>query len=196
MTRIGLIRHGLTDWNKERKAQGQTDIPLNETGKEQAQLLAKRFVEGEWDLVVSSHLTRAYDTADAVAKKLNLPIITDERLQERSFGKMEGTTEAERIRLWGESWRDLDLGVETDEVVQQRSIECVEEFCNLHHVERILFVSHGATLNQLIKGLLRDPSFDQGFGNTAVSLFDKNEDYWNCTVLNCTKHLEDQIQTN
>ncbi|SET98973.1 Broad specificity phosphatase PhoE [Salinibacillus kushneri] len=192
MTTIGLIRHGLTDWNIEQKAQGQTDIPLNEIGRKQAEVLATRFQEREWDVIVTSPLSRAADTAKAVAKKIGAGVIEDHRLQERGFGEVEGTTEMERIHRFGENWRELDLGREAIEAVTRRSVECVEEFCYSYEGKRILFVSHGATLNMLIKGLLEDPHFDERFDNTAFSVFEKIGNQWDCQLLNCTKHLHNQ----
>jgi 2,3-bisphosphoglycerate-dependent phosphoglycerate mutase len=194
MKRIGLIRHGVTDWNNERRAQGQTDVPLNKDGHEQAEKLAERLNGETWDLVVTSPLSRAFDTANAVAKKLEIPLITDDRLKEMSFGEVEGTTERERVAKWGSSWKQLDLGGEPDEVVRERSLECVEEFSEIHQNKNILFVSHGATLRQLVMGLLKEPSFNKGFGNTSLSLFEKRENKWTCSLLNCSQHIQDPIQ--
>ncbi|MEQ6390756.1 histidine phosphatase family protein [Bacillaceae bacterium S4-13-58] len=191
--KIGLVRHGITDWNMEWRAQGRTDVPLNETGIEQAQAVAKRLSTEKWELVVSSDLSRAYETGKTISDMLGIPLIKDTRLQEMGFGKIEGTTEKERVERWGEEWRQLDLGFEPKEEAMSRSLACVEEFCEKHSDKNILFVSHGATLNQLIRGLLRDPEFDQGLNNTSVSVFEKNTIEWRCALLNCAKHLEEQL---
>lgn len=190
--KIGLVRHGFTNWNMEWRAQGRTDVPLNETGLEQARAVAERLSTEEWDLVVSSDLSRAYETAKAIAEKLDIPLMKDARLQEMSFGEIEGTTEKDRIEKWGEEWKQLDLGFESKEEAMKRSLACVEEFCRSYPDKNILFVSHGATLNQLMRGLLMDPEFDQGLNNTSVSVFVKESDQWECTLLNCAKHLEEQ----
>ncbi|MCT2534245.1 histidine phosphatase family protein [Aquibacillus koreensis] len=194
MTIIGFVRHGVTDWNLQRRAQGQTDIPLNDEGKAQAQRLAARLVREEWDLVVSSDLSRAFDTAKVVAEKLDIPLYQDTRLREISFGKLEGLTKEARDEKWGPNWRGLDLGIEPHTSVQERSYACVKEYSSRFPDQNVLFVSHGATLNQIIKILLKNDSFDQGFGNTAVSTFIVEEnDNWSCTLLNCTKHLTEEI---
>ncbi len=190
LMKIGLIRHGMTDWNVERRAQGQTDIPLNHVGKDQAIALANRLTGENWDLIISSHLSRAYATAKAIADKLNIPLYKDERLQERGFGLLEGTTEAERVEKWGTSWKDIDFGEESTTDVRKRSLSAIEEACLQYPNKRILFVSHGATLKQLFITLLKDETFDKGFHNTSLSIFEKQDNNWECTLLNCSVHLE------
>ncbi|WP_407272898.1 histidine phosphatase family protein [Radiobacillus sp. PE A8.2] len=190
MTTIGLVRHGVTDWNVQRRAQGQTDIPLNEDGRNQAAALAERLKGELWDVVVSSDLSRAYDTAYAVSSALDIPLVTDKRLREISFGRLEGMTEEERIDTWGTAWKELDHNIESNEEAQARSKACVEDICARFPEQRVLFVSHGATINQLIRVLLKDETFDQGFGNTAYTILVKEQNNWSCSLLNCTKHIE------
>ena len=72
--RFALIRHGQTDWNAQRRLQGRTDIPLNDTGRAQAEAAATRIDRAEWDLVVSSSLGRARETAAILATRLDLPV--------------------------------------------------------------------------------------------------------------------------
>ena len=88
--RLILIRHGETEWNTQHRAQGRTDIPLNERGKAQAQALGAHFAEETVDLVLSSPLSRAYETAKAVADAAGAPIETAEDLTEIQFGVWEG----------------------------------------------------------------------------------------------------------
>jgi 2,3-bisphosphoglycerate-dependent phosphoglycerate mutase len=123
----------------------------------------------------------------------NIPIITDERLQEKGFGMLEGTTEKERIQTWGENWRKLELGAESNENFQKRSFACVKEAFHRFPNKSILFVSQGATINQLLKKLLNDPSFDLRFTNTSLTILERREEKWECTLLNCSKHLGKEI---
>src|SRR5690625_4056591 len=121
-SKIGLIRHGETDWNKAKRSQGHSDIPLNHAGKQQAHRVGERLTNETWDLIYSSDLQRAQQTAEIIQQYTNLPHYIDPRLRERHGGKIEGTTETERIKKWGEAWQTLDLGIETDEQINERGL--------------------------------------------------------------------------
>lgn len=92
MITLYVIRHGETDWNIQARMQGHTDIPLNTTGQKQAQIAAKELKNLHFDLIISSPLSRAIDTAKYINASKNTQIITDERIIERSFGDLEGKT--------------------------------------------------------------------------------------------------------
>ena len=85
-----LIRHGQTDWNKGRKLQGRTDIPLNENGRAVAELTREGFKEIPFDMAFTSPLKRARETAEIILAGRNIPIIDDERVIEVNFGEYEG----------------------------------------------------------------------------------------------------------
>jgi len=104
---IYLIRHGETDWNSERRFQGQTDIPLNKKGKLQANLLAQRiFNEGvRFSALYSSDLARAKETAEIIASYHNLQVGLINGLRERFFGNLQGVTIDEIKR----DYPDVDL---------------------------------------------------------------------------------------
>src|SRR5699024_6004320 len=90
MTTIRLIRHGETNWNKEGRIQGKTDIPLNETGRIQAEECAASLKHSEWDIIISSPLKRAKQTAEIINKNLHLPIMEMSAFAERNYGDAEG----------------------------------------------------------------------------------------------------------
>ncbi|XTZ18616.1 histidine phosphatase family protein [Micromonospora echinospora] len=90
MTRLIVWRHGNTDWNNARRVQGQTDVPLNERGREQALAAAPLLAALRPDAIVASDLSRAADTAAALAGLTGLPVRTDPRLRERYFGQWQG----------------------------------------------------------------------------------------------------------
>ena len=86
-----VVRHGQTDWNKKRLIQGRIDIPLNEEGIAQAKKSKEKLDSIRLDVIYVSPLLRARQTAEIINEGRNLPILVDERIQEESYGDMEGT---------------------------------------------------------------------------------------------------------
>ena len=96
MTKTVLFwRHGQTDFNVAGRFQGQSDVPLNDTGRAQAEQAARRLAELGPELIVSSDLSRAAATADSLATLLGLEPVRDRRLRETAFGEWEGSSRAE-----------------------------------------------------------------------------------------------------
>lgn len=150
---IYLLRHGETDWNREARLQGHTDIPLNQNGRLQiehaAEVLAN-LCDGI-NLIISSPLSRAYESAEIVAEKLLYEkgnIVTEPLLIERCFGAGEGLTTAEREERYPsgiypemESFEDL---IERAKSVFNKIVKLYE------HNDNILVVSHGAILHAIL----------------------------------------------
>lgn len=88
--KLYVTRHGQTQWNLENKILGRTDLPLNETGREQAKILAQKAVNLNPDLIISSPMLRARETAQAAADRCGVPVRLDSRLIEQDFGIYEG----------------------------------------------------------------------------------------------------------
>lgn len=97
--RLYVIRHGKTDWNLVRRLQGQTDIPLNEEGVTLARRVGQGMADISFDYAISSPLGRALQTAQLVLGDRKTPILTDQRLQEISFGEWEGEKSLESTIL-------------------------------------------------------------------------------------------------
>jgi len=193
MSLIGLIRHGSTQWNKEGRAQGLSDIPLDEEGLDQAKALAVRLSKEEWNAIYSSDLLRARQTAEIIAEKMKIAdICFDYRLREMVGGKIEGTTEAERVGLWGSNWRDLDLGIEDVDSVSSRGTECIESVSHKHFGQKVLIVSHGALIGLSIKKLLPNLNTNEHLKNASITTIKKLNKHWDCEVYNCTLHIEEQ----
>lgn len=196
---IGLVRHGETSWNVDKRIQGQTDIPLNHNGIEQARLLAARLVSDEkiWDYIVTSDLERAKVTGDYIMQALQLPSLgTDKRLRERYFGQIEGTTLEERVEKWGEGWKELDLGAESDVDMRARGVGLLEELYVKYPSANILCVSHGSFIAHLLLELFPELE-DQRIGNLSYSILERDENGWKLLLHNCSKHLEiEMLQEN
>ena len=88
--KLYVARHGQTQWNLENKILGRTDLPLNDLGRLQAQALAEKAEGLELDLIISSPLLRARETAQAVSDRLGIPVTVEQRLIEQNFGVFEG----------------------------------------------------------------------------------------------------------
>lgn len=191
MTTIGLVRHGITDWNVLGRAQGISDIPLNNLGKQQASALANRLLlEGGWDIIVTSDLARAKETGQIIAAKLNLSInVFDKRIREINCGEIEGTTEEERLKKWGSNWRELDLGIEEFSDVSDRGYEFIAELANTYIDKRVLVVSHGALIGLTLQRLLPERFQKTQLDNTSITILNIKQGVWNCSLYNCTKHL-------
>lgn len=189
---IGLVRHGKTDWNKDGRIQGQTDIPLNQEGISQAISLAER-LSGEariWDAVISSDLQRASATAKIIAERLNIPLLDcDPRLRERFFGEVEGTKEQERHERWGTNWREVADGVESNEDVRARGLHAINDWKTTFPERNLLVVSHGSFLAQILAEVCSDLE-DQYLSNLSYSILELRDDSWHPQLYNCTLHLQ------
>ncbi|MEK5643322.1 histidine phosphatase family protein [Paenibacillus rhizosphaerae] len=189
-TTIGLIRHGVTEWNKLGKAQGISDIPLNETGIKQVTALANRLKSEKWDIIFSSNLIRARQTAEIIRKFLGVvSVFTDERIREINCGLIEGTTEEERIARWGVMWREQKLEMEDFKMVAKRGLSFLEEVSVGHAGKKILVVSHGALIGLSLQHLLPQLFEKTYIDNASLTVLTHVENEWECQLYNCTKHF-------
>ena len=138
------VRHGQTDCNLKRKLQGTSDIPLNETGVEQAHAAQQILAGTNIGTICCSPLIRARKTADIINEKLQRPIIEIDDLKEISFGSVEGTREPPWLAgyLAGES-ADIPPQVEPFDIFLSRARTAINEA--LDHHGPVLIVAHGGT---------------------------------------------------
>lgn len=191
MTTIGFVRHGVTAWNKEGRAQGTTDVPLDQDGIEMAKRVAHRLEQEEWDVIYTSPLIRAKQTADIIAERQkNVEFLEDRRLGEIGGGLIEGTTEEERVAKWGMDWRQLDMGFEPEEAIIARGLSFIEEVKQAYPNKRVLVVSHGGFIARLIYALIPTGDFSKDIGNTSVTMVELKDNENVCHLFSCTKHLE------
>ena len=154
--KLYLARHGETEWNLLRMLQGSSDVPLNETGLEQAQALRKKIRKLDFDLCYASPLSRARQTAE-IAVDNKCEIILDELLVERDFGKLEGAN-PENLFL-GSDWHTLkeagslapdENGVESIHHLMLRAQKFLEKVLAENEEEsKILIVAHNGILRAL-----------------------------------------------
>jgi 2,3-bisphosphoglycerate-dependent phosphoglycerate mutase len=151
VTTILLARHGETDWNLERRVQGHTDQPLNETGRSQARLLAEELRAEPLDAIYSSDLVRAHETARVVAEQKGLDVTVLPGLREKHFGTWEGLTDEEigrrfpdaRLGHWGDA--------ESHEAMSERVLEAIRRIAVAHPDGRVLVVAHGGPLRAVLR---------------------------------------------
>jgi alpha-ribazole phosphatase len=154
MTTLILIRHGETDWNIEGRYTGQSDIPLNARGLQQAEALSLKLCEKKIDAIFSSDLLRASQTAQRMRADSDTPLHLDPRLREIDQGEWEGLHFDEIRTRYREAWEKrknapLEVappGGETVGEVRQRVLEAVREIIDRHPQETVAIVSHGLVL--------------------------------------------------
>jgi uncharacterized phosphatase len=149
---LALVRHGETDWNSAGRLQGRTDIPLNDLGRRQANDAGAALAAQDWDLLVSSPLRRAVETAEIIGSHVGLDLsFTVPDLIERDFRGAEGSV------LLGMEREDIDkllLVSESEAEVAARSVEALQQLVRENAGRRIIAVAHG-TLIRVTMGLLR-----------------------------------------
>jgi probable phosphoglycerate mutase len=181
VTRFCLIRHGQTDWNLEGRYQGQSDVPLNETGRAQAGILAQQLQGQSFAAIYSSDLERARETAEIIAASVHLPVTVEPRLREIDQGEWEGqlvdVIKARYAELWQQ--RTLDPacvrspGGETVGEVAQRVVAALDAIARLHPNAAVLIVSHGLALATVICKVHGIP-----FGKAYSVIPDNTEVVW------------------
>lgn len=150
MTSLVLIRHGETDWNLEGRYQGQADPPLNARGIAQAEQLAERLLNVGLELLYTSPLRRATQTAHIIAERLALPVYAEPRLMEIHLGEWQTrlTSEVERLYPWlfhlwrTQPWEVTPPGGERLEQVQARVYAAIDEILQRHPRQTIGIVAH------------------------------------------------------
>lgn len=200
MTRVILIRHGLTEWNNAGRYQGQSNTDLSKEGYNQAKLLAENFPVENVDCIYSSDLKRAFATAEAIARKFEFKVITDRAFRELDFGDWEGLTYEEINKVWPEEISNFfgapeNLSIPNGETFTQlaeRSINRLKEIIAENIGKTVVVVAHGAVIRSMLATLMHIPlrylwSLRQD--NTAVNVLRFDGDYIMVETINNTAHL-------
>lgn len=155
VTRLVIVRHGETAWNRDSRIQGHTDIPLNERGHWQA-LRTGQALQGEGvNAIYTSDLQRAAQTAAAIGEACALPVVAHRGLRERHFGRFEGYSHDEIAARWpeeGRRWRQRDptygpQGGETLQSFYERVVQAADEIARDHPDQTVVLVAHGGVLD-------------------------------------------------
>jgi len=201
MTRIILVRHGQTEWNRVERFRGRADVPLDNTGMAQADATGRRIATG-WQVsaVYCSPLSRAVKTAEAIAGHFGLVVQPYPGLVDIDYGLWQGLTPAEVQRQWPElieAWYKAPQTVqipqgETLEHLRARGLASVNELVTHHPGQTLVLVAHTAIIRAILLGVL-------GLGNErfwrlhqdtcAINVFDADAGDFTMISLNDTCHL-------
>lgn len=164
-----LVRHGETDWNRDRRIQGRTDIPLNSEGRRQAAATGALLARHRWDALYTSPLSRAFETADIIAAQLALsPPIAVPELVERNYGAVEGMTAAEVDATYPPG-TDVP-GRESPADVVARALPALLSIAERHAAQRVIVVAHGGLIRAILGAV--DPTGSHGvISNGSIHSF-------------------------
>lgn len=190
---IFIFRHGETDWNRERRYQGHTDVPLNEEGRRQAESLRLKLERLKPEAIVSSDLTRALTTAHIANQTLQLPIHAYSHFRECHLGEAEGLHRDVMIEKFGadhmEKWasvhpQDLDFrfpnGESKFEMLSRMKKGVSEFFREFSHHRSIALSTHGGSLRALVHSCEGAPTQPIALHNCVLYhiQFDALTDQW------------------
>lgn len=181
---IYLVRHGQTDWNLIKKIQGQLDIPLNETGKMQADEAGRLLSTIRARKIISSDLSRTKQTAEIINRYLSLPLTFDSKLRELNYGDLEGVV---ATSVSQEEWHTFNFEPEKMHAEDLKDFyNRVKSFFDELEYEDVVIVTHGGTLRMAMIIAQNKPVFNREefvhlyqtlkIKNASVFEWDRNND--------------------
>lgn len=201
MTILWMIRHGETAWNAEGRVQGQTDVPLSEVGHAQARAVTGALAGERFAAIYSSDLLRVRQTADPVARALQLPVTPDARLRERHYGMFETLTYAEVKIRFPEDYarfraKELDYDFRSGESLRgffERCVACLADIAARHEGDSVLVFTHGGVLEMAYRlanrlGLASRRDFE--IPNAALNRMEISGRDWRVLAWAERSHLE------
>jgi len=201
-TRFCLVRHGETEWNAERRLQGQIDIGLNATGERQAAAAGRWLAREKIAAIYSSDLRRAWTTAQAIARATGCPVTAAPEMRERNYGIFQGLTYDEAKRAHPELYarfekRDPDYAFETGEsltAMYARVTGRLQALAADHPGQIVVVVLHGGVLdviNRFIRGQGLTVPRDFLIPNAGLNWVSCQNGAWRVDAWAETRHLED-----
>ncbi|MGM0404523.1 MAG: histidine phosphatase family protein [Thermoplasmatota archaeon] len=158
MTRVYIVRHGETEWNREGRFQGWKDSPLTEKGREQVEYLAERLKDHQIDYLYSSPSGRTIETAEVIANANDLEIIEEQGFKEINLGELEGKRsewiEANHPDVIHDFWNDPEnyepISGEDFYELRERVIGTLNDLIRKHSDDHVLIVSHAAASKTIL----------------------------------------------
>jgi len=200
-TRILIIRHGETAWNRGKIFRGTYDIPLNENGKQQARLAAEALKDIKLDAVYTSPLSRAKESAEIVTEYHGISPITHDGFIDLDYGEWTGKEDSEVAKLWTnehEAWTTSPHSVRppggtTLKEVFDKSFTAMEELAKKHDNETIAIFAHRVVNKLLILGALslgleRFPFIIQG--NCCINEIERIKNGYLIQSINDVSHIK------
>jgi broad specificity phosphatase PhoE len=201
MTRIILVRHGQTEWNRVERFRGLKDIELDETGHRQAQAIADRLHRWEIHAIYSSPLKRAFQTAQPIAEAKGLEVQPLQGLNDIDYGAWTGLSPEEVATEYGVLYQilldnphlaQLPDGESLDQV-RIRAVDALKRICLRQQSGTVVLVSHQVVNRVLLCAILglSNASFWQiAQDNAAINIFEAQGGKYRLLLLNDTCHLE------
>ncbi len=201
MTRIILVRHAQTEWNRIERFRGRIDIELNETGRRQAEAVSRRLCKGKVAGLYSSPLKRALETARPIAESCGLQVQPLEGLSDIDYGVWAGHSPEEVASRYGELYRAWLAtphlvqfpGGESLNQVGTRAWAALKQVCLRYRSQTVVLVSHVVVNRVLIctaLGLAPSSFWQIGQDNAAINILEAQEEKYRLLLLNDTCHLE------
>ena len=206
-TKVCIIRHGETDWNKNKRIQGQLDIPLNDTGHAQAQAMARNAAQYHFDALYSSDLERALHTAQALAQPTQHEIIILPQLRERHFGFFQGLYKARASEQYPEAYtlyqsRNIEFNFDNGESLiqfSQRILDIFNELVKQHRNQQIAVVCHAGPLDIMYRHAMNQPLHTQrdfDIPNSALNWFRYDDQGWHLDQWDDHHHIQQVITSS
>ncbi len=200
MTEIILIRHGETSWNREKRFQGHTDIPLSDQGRSQAISLARRLKADPVDAIYASDLSRAAATAEFTSQALGLAVHRLRELREIDFGDWEGKSvrsiltdyPLQAARWFKNPGRESIPGGETHQAIHSRLMDTLHRIVKAHPDQKVALFSHGGPIRYMLIGALDmnpDMFWRMEIDNTSVSVLKHTDRGFLLKGINDCAHL-------
>ncbi|MDT3668744.1 MAG: histidine phosphatase family protein [Aromatoleum sp.] len=202
ISRLCLVRHGETAWNAERRLQGHLDVPLNETGRLQAEAAARSLAGHTFAALYSSDLGRARETATAAGRALALDMTIEPALRERHYGDFQGLTYDEARARFPADYdrfhaRDADFafagGGESLTAFAARIRRVLSRIAVAHPGEQVLVVTHGGVLDvahRLTSGKALEAKRDFTIPNAALNWIEFDGGAWRLVAWADEAHLQ------